>query len=377
MRVSLTTVAGLLLGLALTAPRSESCYFGSPLSRTTLDQECREAQVILWATVVDADADAKTSTLRIDETLKGRSLLGGAKVITVRQYVPTPDSNNPPRMLILGEVVKGELDFYMGKSGRSAALAEYARAALALDPADRKGRLMFFFRHLEHDEAAVAEDAYLEFAKADEKDLIAVAPKLDPEKLRTWLAATRTPASRLDLYGLLLGGCGTANDVELLRSAMDRATGSAMHGPLTGFVLLQPKEGWKHVRSLLADGETNFMERYKALRSVRYFFEHRPDVIPRKQAVEAVCLLLGQDDICDLAIEDLRRWQRWERAAEVVALKDLPTHQAPIVRRALIRYALSCPAEQEQAGALIGEMRAKSPKLVDEAEELLKLEKDK
>ena len=62
-----------------------------------------------------------------------------------------------------------------------------------------------------------------------------------------------------------------------------------------------------------------------------------------------------QSDIADLAIEDLRKWSRWEVAERILALSGKKSHDIPIVRRSILRYALSCP--NQKAMAFVEEQR--------------------
>ena len=48
----------------------------------------------------------------------------------------------------------------------------------------------------------------------------------------------------------------------------------------------------------------------------------------------------------------------------------------PVVRRSILRYALSCQDRHPQAAAFVAEQRQKNPDTVKDAEELLRLEKD-
>ena len=114
------------------------------------------------------------------------------------------------------------------------------------------------------------------------------------------------------------------------------------------------------------------MIRYAALRATRFFWDSRPDVVDKKQVVDAACLLLDQGDITDLAIEDLRKWGRWEVAGRVLTLYGQKSHDIPIVRRAILRFALSCP--EPKAAAFVEDLRKKDPEMVKDAEELLKLD---
>jgi hypothetical protein len=136
--------------------------------------------------------------------------------------------------------------------------------------------------------------------------------------------------------------------------------------------MLEPKEGWEYICSLLKDAKKEFLLRYAALRAVRFFWDSRPDLLKKEDMVEGVKALLDQNDIADLAIEDLRKWNRWELCDAILSLQSKKSHDVPIIRRAILRYALSCPGTQ--AAAYVTEMRKKDPESVKDAEELLKLE---
>ena len=43
-------------------------------------------------------------------------------------------------------------------------------------------------------------------------------------------------------------------------------------------------------------------------------------------------------------LEDLRKWNRWEVCDRILGLYGKKSHDIPIVKRSIIRYALSCPA---------------------------------
>jgi hypothetical protein len=84
-------------------------------------------------------------------------------------------------------------------------------------------------------------------------------------------------------------------------------------------------------------------------------------------------VLLDQPDVADLAIEDLRKWQVWDLADRILALKDKEPHNIPIIKRSILRYALECP--KESAKAFVDARRKADPDAVQSSEELLKLEK--
>src|SRR5262249_43036872 len=159
----------------------------------------------------------------------------------------------------------------------------------------------------------------------------------------------------------------------LLRKLLDdpeKRMNSGVDGMLAGYTLLKPKEGLEYIKGILKDPKKEFMLRYAALRAVRFFHDSRPDVIDKKELVEGVCLLLDQSDVADLAIEDLRKWGYWAAASRILGLGEKKSHDVPIVRRAILRYALSCP--DTKAAAYVAAARQKDAEMVKDVEELLK-----
>src|SRR5204862_477976 len=108
--------------------------------------------------------------------------------------------------------------------------------------------------------------------------------------------------------------------------------------PYRGF---QPKEGWAYIQAILKDPKKEFMVRYAALRAVRFLWNSRPDLVPEKELEKGVSALLDQSDIADLAIEDLRLHKCWDETDHVFGLYGKKSHDIPIVRRYILRYALS------------------------------------
>jgi hypothetical protein len=88
-----------------------------------------------------------------------------------------------------------------------------------------------------------------------------------------------------------------------------------------------------------------------------------------------VALLIGQRDMADFAIDDLRRWGRWELTEKVLSLYGTKSHDIPIVKRAIIRFALCAPADNKEAAAFLKLQRAEEPDQIRNIEQLLETEK--
>jgi hypothetical protein len=175
----------------------------------------------------------------------------------------------------------------------------------------------------------------------------------------------------------MLGHCGKPEHAALLRGMLDdeqHRVSSGVDGILAGYLLLAPKEAWPYLKAILADPAKEFLFRYAALRTARFFWDYRPDVIAKKDLSAAIAQLLDQKDVADLAIEDFRKWQCWDMTERILGLQDKPVYTVGVVRRAVLRYALAAAPHNEAAKKFVDEQRKKDPEGVHNAEELLKLD---
>ena len=372
-----------VLGMILAAgPSSNACPFCSSQGQT-LSGEVNQANLIIYGTLSDAKRDPNefgkgTTEMTIEVVVKDHEFLQGRKAITLPRYVP-PDPKRPAKYLVFCEVFKGQLEPYRGENvAPDSKIAEYLKGAIAVRGKGPE-RLPFFFKYLDSPDGVISSDAYMEFGNAEDKEVQKVAQEFPADKLVKWLKDPNTPPSRFGLYGSLLGHCGNLKEhAPLLRQLLDdpkKRFSSGIDGMLAGYIMLDPKEGWKYLRGLLADEKQEFLIRYAALRTVRFFWEFRRDVIPQADAVHAMELLLDQGDIADLPIDDLRRWGRWELTAKILALYGTKTHNIPIVKRSIVRFALSAPADNALAAAFVKRRRVEEPDRVRDIEQLLELEK--
>ena len=380
--------AALVLGFLasfLASPSLQACPF-CPTAGQTLTQEVNQANMIVFGTLSDAKRDSKnefgtggTTTMTVEIVVKDHEFLKGRKTITLPRYVPA-DPKTPSKYLVFCDIVKGEIEPYRGEAvAPDSKIAEYLKGAISVREKDAATRLKYFFSYLDSPENTINIDAFMEYAAADYKDIAEVAPKLNPAIIVKWLKDTNTQPSRYGLYGSLLGQCGNSKDhAPLLRELLDdpkKRFSSGMDGMLAGYVQLDPKAGWKYLCGLLSDDKQEFLIRYAAMRAARFFWDYRHDLISREQIVEAMMPLLSQHDISDLAIDDMRKWGRWELADKILSLYGQKSLNIPLIKRAIVRFALSAPANNATAAAFLKERRAEDPERVKEIEQLLELEK--
>jgi hypothetical protein len=369
-----------LLAAWLASPAA-ACPFCGEQRGPTLIGDFEQATMVLYGKFTNArlpqgdSYEGGTTDFVIEKVLKSHKMVADKKVVTLPRYVPKSKS----KFLIFCDVYKGKIDPFRGvEVQKGDDIVKYLTGTLAVKKKSIGARLRYCFDYLDNPEMEISLDAYREFAVADYKDYRDMAKKLDPDKIKGWLTDPKTPPYRYGLYSSLLGHCGKDKHAKILRQLLDtpeKRTGSGIDGMLVAYTMLKPKEGWAYIRDdILSKPKEDFQVRYAGLRSIRFFWDSRPDLVAKKELVKGMCLLLDQTDVADFAIEDLRARKCWDVADKVLALGKKESHNLPVIHRALLRYALSCPPKQAKAVEFVKAERKKDKEYVADVEELLKLE---
>ncbi|HEY7422977.1 MAG TPA: hypothetical protein VH682_01830 [Gemmataceae bacterium] len=389
----LPLVIALLACLLLVSPGGACPFCG--MQGPTLTGEVGQSKMVLYGTLTNPNEKANNgdgaTDLIVETVIKNEltgkmedPLAGKNKTVRLDRYLPPQAEGDKYRYLVYCDVFKGKIDPYRTlpvlKDGK---MAEYLLGALKHKDESIGKRLRFFFDYLDSPELEISNDAYKEFANADYKDYQDMAKDLPAERVAKWLKDEKTPAFRYGLYASMLGHCGGPKDAKLLHDMLEnreKRLGSGVDGMLAGYVMLKPKEGWAYTFDLLKDAKKEFMLRYAALRAVRFLWDSRPDLVSKKELKAGMGVLLDQSDIADLAVDDLRKRGCWDMTDRVLGLRNTKAYEVPIVRRAVLRFALGCQDSEKDdskkaaAKAYVDEQRKKDAQMVADAEELLKLE---
>jgi len=382
-----------------------ACPFCSSQGQT-LSGEVGQADFIVLGTLSNMKSDADdptrgTTDLTIQTVVKPHPFLAGKKMIVLPRVLNAgkKDSrflvfcgiNNPSGDIAKSAVVStlayanfesATIDPYRGEEIKGVSkLGEYLKGAIEARDKEPVTRLRYFFDYLDAGELIINSDAYMEFGNTEYKDVRKLAEGLPPEKLLKWLKDPGTPASRHGLYGLLLGHCGKPEDGKALRAILDQpdnAYSSGLDGMIAGYILLNPKEGWEYLNSIIANTKKEFPVRYAALKVLRFLWENHPGTVKKEQIIEGMKSMVAQEDISDLPMEDLRKWGQWDQTDFVLQFATIPSHNKQIVKRAILRFALSA-ADQNNAKAIayVAQARLDDPERVKFAEEMLADEKPK
>jgi len=385
-----------------------ACPFCSAQGQT-LSGEVGQADFIVLGSLSNVKRDPEdptrgTTDLTIETVVKPHPYLNGKKMIVLPRSISVDSTgkklnrflvfcniNNPSSDIAKSAIVSTlayanfdavTLDPYRGEEIKGASkLGEYLKGAIEAREKDALTRLRFFFDYLNAGELIINSDAYMEFGNTDYKDILKVAPSLPADRLLKWLKDPGTPASRHGLYGLLLGHCGKPEDAKALRELLDspdNAFSSGLDGMIAGYILLAPKEGWDYLMGLVNNPKKEFSVRYAALKVLRFLWDNHPGSIKEDQILEAMKAMVMQEDISDLPMEDLRKWGQWGLTDFVLQIATLPGHNKQIIKRAILRFALSA-AEHKHAGAIayVNQARKDDPDRVKFAEEMLADERPK
>lgn len=370
--------AAAVAALLLLVPPAPACTFCGDNVRTkpTLRMQYAAAKAVLYGRLKNPRFDPKTdegfTDLSITAALKDDPARGSQNTLTVRGYLP-PAADAPADYLAFCGVAGGTLTCTGGVPA-TAAVVDYIKGAAKLSDNDPTARLAYFFKHLGSADALVAADAFVEFARATDADLAAAAKHFDPAALRKLIADENTPSERLGVFAFVLGVSGGPADAAFLanllkQSPLPERVRDSFGGLLAGYVLLAPKDGWAFTAAVLADTVRPYSIRLSSVNTVRFFQAARGTAC-KAEVLKCCAALLPDGDLADQAIEDLRRWGWWDLSADVFAQYAKPTHAAPIVRRGIVRYALSCPTDD--AKRFVAAAKAADPQLVAGVEEALK-----
>lgn len=318
--------------------------------------------------------DAK-SDFEIESVIKSHEMVNDAKKLAIH---PWRFIQPKAKVLLFCYVSNSEIDTFRAEPiADPGELLAYLNGALKLRKNPPAERLAYCIPFLNSREPVVSQDAYGELTDADYTHFWEMARKLDPQILIGRLDDPKTPVSQLGLYSSLLGHCGKgAQHGDFLRKLFlnrDQADGRGLDGMLEGYVMLQPKEGWTFlVKEIIRNPKCDFGTRYAGIRTLRFLYSHRPDLIEKKLLISAMLEATTIPDVEDFAIEDLRKWRCWEATDHILGLAERKSHSIGVIQRAILRFAIQSP--MPAAAAYVAAQRKRDPDQVHDTEEILKLE---
>ncbi|MBI2806583.1 MAG: hypothetical protein HYX68_16505 [Planctomycetes bacterium] len=365
----------LLFALCLPLPDQVHAQVCICLGEISSLNQFREAKILVIARVKhvvppdNASPNGQTEVI-LDDVLLPHALIKGKKVITL----PLQLKEGKARYLIAMDVYKGKVEPYFGVIlDAKGEIERYIRGGLRLKDKTALGRLRYSADFLASENQEVANAAYSEFTRVGYPDFRKAAEKLRPAPLLKAIQDPKTPPARVSSLAVLLGHCGKKEHAAVLKKSLAarKPSGDSGYGLMVGYVLLQPTEGWKFVSDLAVQEKKGFSTRYGAFATIRFFREQRTDIVDAKKCAFTMARILDVPDMADFAVEELRKWRRWEFCDRILHLPH--KNNSPIVRKNVLRYALQCPSQS--AKAYVQMERNRDAEFVAETKELLDLEK--
>jgi hypothetical protein len=368
-----------VLGALVVALPLPACPFCARDGKT-LANEVQDAAFVVYGrmanskVVTNADGTETSSTelwFEEEDILKPHDFLRGKKMILLPKYLPKLDEKQPDRCVIFCYYYQGNIDPYLMFVVRDKQFVTYLKGTLGRKQENKVDRLKFFFDHLDSENLEISNDAYREFSFAaypEVRDLIAKHREAVRTKLLQWLHNRDAHIARLGLLGMMLGLAGKPEDVSLLRDTLqDTQVATGIDGMLAGYVMLDRKAGWEYLVQTLRDNKLPFHRRHAALRTLRFFLREHTDFVPTQQIWAACSLLLDDTGLADLALNEMRQGNYWGQLDRILTLEQKPSHQTPIILKAILQYMLRCP--DEKAKQYVARMRQTAPERVRTAEE--------
>ncbi len=252
-------------------------------------------------------------------------------------------------------------------------------------------RLEYYVKFLENPQELVANDAYGEFANAPYEDITKLGDKLPREKLRVWVTNAETPATRLGLYGLLIGLCGNDEDAKAIEARILQKSDDfrlGIDGLISGYLLLTRAKGLEVIdNAKLRNKNVPFSETYAAMQAIRFMWQYGDSRIEQERLRASMRILLERPELADLVIADLARWKDWSIQEKLMAMYGEGEFNIPSIKRAIVRYMLvsskdlpkdatagenaTIPKHVEQGRIHVAKLREKDPKTVAEAERFM------
>lgn len=329
---------------------SLSCPFCSAPSLTLTEQFADADAVVLvaWKGGKQAtDTDPGSSKYQVLEVPRNKGV-----------EVKVGETIERPRYRAASE---GDLFVLMGSQGSSlewnTALPvtkdSYAYMSKAPSPdLPTTKRLEYFLKFLENKDEMVAMDAYGEFANAPYQDITPLKDQMPREDLRKWVTDPNTSPTRLGLYGLLLGLCGTEADAKemekfIVKPSQDYRLG--LDGVISGYLLIRGAKGLDVVdKNKLAsqvvkgpDGkeyEVPFSETYAVVGAIRFMWTYAEGRISKDRLKQSMRLLLNRPAIVDLIIPDLARWKDWDSCERLYKMYGEERYDQRAIKLAIVKF---------------------------------------
>lgn len=321
---------------------AQACPFCSAVSQT-LRQEMETMDAVVIATALQSDATRDKDTgeilMKVEQILKGDDLISADTEVRAIYYGEVAVG----RRFMLSGVDPPQLQWSCLPITERAEAYVVNITQLSDDPLER---LRFYHMHLQDEESMLARDAYDEFAIAPYDVVKQLGPEMNQEQLIGWISDSEMPTDRKRLYLTMLGACGNEEQLPLLESML-RSTKKSTRGGLDAliacYLTLSGENGLPLINELfMANKQAPYADTYAAIMAIR-FHGTEGGVIARSALLESLHPILERDDLADLVIPDLARWNDWSQIDRLVELFEQADEDNNWIRVPVVNYLRACP----------------------------------
>ncbi len=309
---------GFALAMILTAQSvwAENCPFCSAVSQT-LRQEMEAMDAVAIARLVKGTESESDAEFELQSVIRGDNLVRVNQKSRINYFGKAPEGT---QFLVMG-VDPPDL-LWSSPLPVSEVAVEYVKTIVKL-PTDALARIEFYHDYLEHPEPLLARDAYDEFASTGYEDLKKLKPKLQREKLLTWIQDTVCLLIASDSIWFCWAFAAKPKMQSCLRRccvAKDPNKRAGLDAMIACYVTLLGDDGLKLIDELfLENKKSQYADTYAAIMALRF---HGTDggIISKERVLKSMQLILARPELADLVIPDLARWEDWSQIDRLVEL---------------------------------------------------------
>ncbi|MEM6687813.1 MAG: hypothetical protein AAF664_00210 [Planctomycetota bacterium] len=339
----LRTIALVLIAIGQSAVVF-ACPFCTAVSQT-IRQEMEVMDTVAIGTSIGGIADRNEDTgevaMTIEQVFKGRDFVRTGDTVQAVYFGDVA----PGRVFLLSGVDPSELQWSCLPLANEKAI-DYVKTVAELRDADPVERLKYHMAYLNDEDTMLARDSYDEFAVASYEAVQDLREYMDHDQLVGWLQEPDLATDRKRLYLTMLGVCGSRDDLPMLE-AMLRSTKKSTRGGLDAliacYMTLAGESGLSLIDELFIENrKAAYADTYAAIMAIR-FHGTEGDVIPRSAMLPLLHGVLLREDLADLVIPDLARWQDWSQIDRLVTMFEEADPQDNFVRVPVVLYLKACP----------------------------------
>ena len=273
--------------------------------------------------------------------------------------------------LLFGEQDNEGINWRTAMQGSQAAFQYISETPALKQPTAE--RLEYYLRFLESPDLTISNDAYGEFANAPWEEIVKVKEKFDREKLNRWVTSPNTFSTRLGLYGLLLGLCGSADDAAMMKAKIVSSTGMTdlvgIDGVTCGYLLLTGEQGLDWIDTIkLKNKDAVGNDAYSGIQAVRFMWDYGLDRISKERLKQSMRAVLDRPEFVELAIADLARWDDWSIHERLTSLYGQPGYDEVPAKKAIVCFLIAGQKKNPELRADLDKLRKTDPKFVRDTE---------